>query len=334
MPVDALDDTTAALRLAVESLEAGREVVLATVLVTFGSSPRPPGSLWVIVDPGKDDLITRGSVSGGCVEDDLLDWLPWGARSTVPRRRSYDGRTHPGLPCGGTLEVLVEWPRSSVDVRPALEALENRRPVWRVTDATDGTVRWHYPEKGASLPDAPLLREGRIHQPFGPNWRLLIFGAGPVGEHLARQGLALGFEVTVCDPRSDARLDLPDVSLDRRAPERLLAARPPDARTAVVAVAHDPRVDDLALMDALDSPAFHVAAMGSQQTSAARRERLVSLGVDVKHLHAPAGLDIGSHTPAEIAVSIAAELVAARRLARRAADLSALSVRDVRVTHG
>jgi xanthine dehydrogenase accessory factor len=331
MPVDWHDDTTAALRLAVESLEAGREVVLATVLTTFGSSPRPPGSLWVIVDPGRDGRITRGSVSGGCVEDDLLDWLSQSGPATVPRRRAYDGRSHPGLPCGGTLEVLVEWPRSSADVRPALEALENRRPVWRVIDAADGAVRWQYPEEGGSLPDAPLLREGRVHQPFGPNWRLLVFGAGPVGEHLARQGRALGFEVTVCDPRPDARLDLPEVSLDRRAPERLLAERPPDARTAVIAVAHDPRVDDLALMDALDSPAFHVAAMGSRQTSAARRERLASLGVDVGRLHAPAGLDIGSHTPAEIAVSIAAELVAARRLARRTADRPAVSVRDARV---
>jgi len=317
------DDTAAALQLAVEGLEAGRGVVLATVLSTYGSSPRPPGSLWVIVEPGEDRPLMRGSVSGGCVEDDLLAWLRREDRREAPARRAYDGATHPGLPCGGRLEVLVEWPRSVTDVRPALTALETRRPRWRVVDPRDGEVGWQTPGPEARLPDEPLFRDGRVLQPFGPAWRLVVVGAGPVGAHLARQGQALGFEVSVCDPRPDARLDLPGVSLDRRAPERALAERPPDARTAVVAVAHDPRVDDLALIDALESPAFYVAAMGSRRTSEARRERLVSLGVDVARLHAPAGLDIGSHTPAEIAVSIAAELVAARRLARRAARLPA-----------
>jgi xanthine dehydrogenase accessory factor len=331
--VDSPDDTAAALRLAVEALEAGREVVLATVLSTFGSSPRPPGSLWVIVDPDAPRPAMRGSVSGGCVEDDLLDWLRGPEGRRAPTRRCYGGQTHPGLPCGGTLDVLVERPRSAADVRPALAAVEGRGAVWRVVDPASGAVGWQSPRdegEGARLPDEPRLRDGRILQPFGPGWRLLIVGAGPVGEHLARQGQSLGFEVVVCDPRPDADLAVPGVALDRRAPERALADHPVDNRTAVVAVAHDPRVDDLALIDALDSAAFYVAAMGSGRTSEARRERLASMGVDVARLHAPAGLDIGSHTPAEIAVSIAAELVAARRLARRAARLPTEVVADVR----
>jgi len=324
------DDTLAALRLAVEALEAGREVVLATVLSTYGSSPRPPGSLWAIVDPDERRPAMHGSVSGGCVEDDLLDWLRGPEGRHAPAWRCYDGRTHPGLPCGGTLEVLVERPRSVAEVRPALIALETRRPVWRRVDPASGAVDWQSPPADTRLPDAPLRRDGRVFQPFGPNWRLLVVGAGPVGAHLARQGQALGFEVAICDPRPDAEIGLPGVPLDRRAPERALAERPPDARTAVVAVAHDPRVDDLALIDALESPAFYVAAMGSRRTSEARRERLDALGVDVTRLHAPAGLDIGSHTPAEIAVSIAAELVAARRLARRATHLPTEAARDAR----
>ncbi|MFO7582421.1 XdhC family protein [Guyparkeria sp.] len=317
--MDSPDDTVAALRLAVDGLAAGREVVLATVLTTFGSSPRPPGSLWTIVDPGDARPTMRGSVSGGCVEDDLLDWLRRpGMASGRPVRRRYDGSTHPGLPCGGMLEVLVEWPSDPAALRPALAAIERRRGIWRELDLASGAVDWHEPT--ASMAEVPVQRDDRLWLSFGPAWRLLVFGAGPVGEHLARQGLALGFEVTVCDPRPAARLAVPGVSLDSRAPERVIAEHCPDARTAVVAVAHDPRIDDLALMDALDSPAFHVAAMGSRRTSAGRRARLAELGVDTRRLCAPAGLDIGSHTPAEIAVSIAAELVAARHVARQAAS--------------
>ena len=156
--------------------------------------------------------------------------------------------------------------------------------------------------------------------PFGPAWRLVIVGSGPVADQLAPQALALGFEVVVCDPRANAQPVPAGASLSREAPERLFAELGLDERTAVVAVAHDPRLDDLALIDALDSPAFHVAAMGGAGTSRARRDRLASLGIDAARLRAPAGLDIGSHTPAEIAVSIAAELVAARSLARRRAD--------------
>ncbi|MFP4639330.1 MAG: XdhC family protein [Guyparkeria sp.] len=313
----AADDSAAALRLAVDGLAAGREVVLATVLRTFGSSPRPPGSLWAIVEPADARPAMEGSVSGGCVEDDLLDWLRGpGRRSRRPLRRCYDGSSHPGLPCGGTLEVLVEWPRDPATLRPALAALERRRGIWRELDLASGAVDWHEATDGVA--EGPVERGGRLWLPFGPSWRLLIVGAGPVGEHLARQGMALGFDVTVCDPRPATRLAVPGVSLDRQAPERVIAEHGLDARSAVVTVAHDPRIDDLALMDALESPAFHVAAMGSRQTSAARRARLAELGVPTGRLCAPAGLDIGSHTPAEIAVSIAAELVAARQVARQA----------------
>ncbi len=322
------DDTLDALRLAVEGLSAGHEVAMATVLRTFGSAPRRPGSLWVIVDPASAQPAMRGSVSGGCVEDDLLDWLRERSRSRGldpgPQRRAYDGATHPGLPCGGTLEVLVEWPTGAAQVRPAIEALEQRRVTWRAVDLASGRVDWHPDpqQDNASVAETPVERGGQLAVPFGPVWRLLLFGGGAVARHLVPQAQALGFDVTVCDPRpsaNDGLSGLPAVSLDRRAPERVIAEAGLDARTAVIAVAHDPRVDDLALMDALASPAFYVAAMGGRQTSEARRERLAGLGVDTSRLRAPAGLDIGSHTPAEIAVSIAAELVAARSLARRAA---------------
>lgn len=319
------DDTLDALRLAAEGVTAGHEVAMVTVLKTFGSAPRRPGSLWVIVDPASPQPVMRGSVSGGCVEDDLLDWLrsrspSWGAHMG-PQRRAYDGANHPGLPCGGTLEVLVEWPTDAAQLRPAIEAIEERRVIWRTVDLSSGRVAWQPDRQSPSVwpTETPAEHAGQLVVPFGPTWRLLLFGAGAVARHLAPQAQALGFDVTVCDPRPSVEDGIPGVCLDRRAPERVIAAAGLDARTAVIAVAHDPRVDDLALMDALDSPAFYVAAMGGRRTSEARRDRLAQLGVDTGRLRAPAGLDIGSHTPAEIAVSIAAELVAARSLTRRAA---------------
>lgn len=318
------DDTLGALRLAAEGVAAGRQVAMVTVLQTFGSAPRRPGSLWVVVDPGSPQPAMQGSVSGGCVEDDLLAWLADRCRvedaGPAPKRRIYDGATHPGLPCGGTLEVLVEWPTDATQLRPAIEAIDQRRVIWRTVDLYSGQVGWQPdPLPGTAVAaEAPCERSGRLSVPFGPAWRLLLFGSGPVACHLAPQARALGFDVTVCDPRASVDTGLAGVSLDRRAPEKVIAEAGVDARTAVVAVAHDPRIDDRALMDALASPAFYIAAMGSRRTSEARRERLTGLGVDTSRLRAPAGLHIGSHTPAEIAVSIAAELVAARNLARRA----------------
>ncbi|KTG16868.1 MULTISPECIES: XdhC/CoxI family protein [unclassified Guyparkeria] len=314
-------DREAALRLAVDGLATGREVVLVTVLSTYGSAPRRPGSIWVIVDPGADRPRMQGSISGGCVEDDLLDWLaqqPSRGERQAPVTRSYDGREHPGLPCGGTLTVLVEWPRQLNELEPALAAVSGRQPVWRQVDLASGAVEWR--PATSPLAESPQHDKRRLAVPFGPAWRLVIVGSGPVADQLGPQALALGFEVIVCDPRDSVQPAPAGATLSSEAPERLFARLGLDERTAVVAVAHDPRLDDLALIDALDSSAFYVAAMGGAGTSRARRDRLASLGVDTSRLRAPAGLDIGSHTPAEIAVSIAAELVAARSLARKRAD--------------
>ncbi|MFP4252525.1 MAG: XdhC family protein [Guyparkeria sp.] len=316
-------DRQAAAALAIEALEAGREVVLVTVLETYGSAPRRPGSLWVIVDPAGPRPRQAGSVSGGCVEDELLDWLAARSvetRDAGPVERRFDGSTHPGLPCGGTLSLLVEWPRRASELRPALAAMSRREAVWREVDLSSGAVTFRSID--GPVPEAPRVHDGRLAVPFGPAWRLAIIGTGPVAEALAWQGRALGFEVDVCDPRPRRdRIDwnLADVPLHREAPERFFATNGLDARTAVVAVAHDPRLDDLALIDALESSAFYVAAMGGAGSSRARRDRLASLGIDTGRLRAPAGLDIGSHTPAEIAVSIAAELVTAREIERRRA---------------
>jgi len=326
----AANDRQAALSLAVEALEAGREVALVTVLETYGSAPRRPGSLWVIVDPAGPRSCQAGSISGGCVEDDLLDWLaahPDEGQRGKPVERHFDGTTHPGLPCGGTLSVLVEWPRQASELRPALAAVSRRDAVWREVDLATGRVDF-YSIDGV-VPELPSRGENTLAVPFGPAWRLVIIGTGPVAEALGPQALSLGFEVDVCDPRPHADWSVAGVTWHREAPERFFAATGLDARTAVVAVAHDPRLDDLALMDALESPAFHVAAMGGAATSRARRDRLVALGIDTGRLRAPAGLDIGSHTPAEIAVSMAAELVAARHLERQRATATRSAARHV-----
>ena len=310
-------DREAALRLAVDGLAAGHEVVLVTVLSTFGSAPRRPGAIWVIVDPASARPRMQGSISGGCIEDDLLDWLAQrpARQSQAPLVRTYDGRDHPGLPCGGSLSVLVEWPRRVAEIEPALAAVSRREAVWREVDLASGAVGWR--PAMSPMPEAPRHDERTLAVPFGPAWRLVIVGSGPVADQLGPQAAALGFEVTVCDPRPVSQGAPAGTAFADEAPEVLFARLGLDERSAVVAVAHDPRLDDLALIDALESPAFYVAAMGGAGTSRARRDRLASLGIDASRLRAPAGLDIGSHTPAEIAVSIAAELVVARSLARR-----------------
>ncbi|WP_322629129.1 XdhC family protein [Halothiobacillus sp.] len=296
---------------------AGQHVLLVTVAKTWGSSPRPPGSMLAIIAPQSARPVLIGSVSGGCVEDDLRERLSRAPQPNRPQLIRYGGAESErvGLPCGGELLLVIESLTATDQLAPARAALNCRASMSRVLDLRTGAVQWHTGLRPVQLTDETFIC------PFGPAWRLLLIGAGPVAGHLARMALALDFAVTLCDGRPERlpswQQQFPDlidaVTLDARSPDRVAETLPIDTRTAVVALAHDPRQDDLGLMVALEQPAFYIAAMGSLRTSAARRERLQSLGIDTQRLMAPAGLDIGSHTPAEIAVSIAAELVAAKQ---------------------
>ncbi|MFN8848152.1 MAG: XdhC family protein [Inhella sp.] len=297
--------------------QQGHSVVLATVLSTFGGSPRPPGSMAAI----RDDGCVVGSVSGGCVEDDLVHEVRegrWFGGEPAPVLRVFGAQAAEQaryrLPCNNTLRVALESHWAPEVVAEAVDAIERRRTVRRHVAWRDGASRLE-----ASAADQGFEEDERgFWTALGPHYRALVVGASELGRDLTRLLLTLDFDVRVCDPRPEYADTWPwtDVPLSREQPDDWLRLQPPDGRTAVIAVSHDPKVDDLALLEALPSPAFYVGAIGSPSTSARRRARLVDLGLSpaaAERLHGPVGLNIGSRTPAEIAVSIAAHLIQSRR---------------------
>lgn len=314
------------LRHLSESLEAGHKGWLCTILETWGSSPRPAGSLLAVDDRGR----WAGSVSGGCLEEQLIESARAQGLADRPEQIDYgiseadQGRFR--LPCGGRIRLLVE-PFSGEAAREhlagLLEALANHRRISRRVHLENGEREL----VAAPLVESVQLDGDQLVHTLGPGTRLLLVGAGEVARHLGRMALAADFSVTLCEPR-EAFLrgwDEPGIAVEQRLPDDLVRERFNDRHAAILALAHDPRVDDMALLAALTSKAFYVGAMGSQRTSAQRRQRLYELGLDrnaISRLHAPVGLSIGSKTPAEIAVSILAELVAERyRLLTRALNL-------------
>jgi xanthine dehydrogenase accessory factor len=313
------DLDTRVLRTAHEWQGQGLPVVLVTVARTWGSSPRPPGSLMAINAQGH----TVGSVSGGCIEDDLIHRVreegveavcAGGQPSTLRYGISADQAHRFGLPCGGTVELVLEPVSGRSQLAELLAACQARRSTERVLDLHSGEVVL---QPGAR-DGLPVLSDTHLSTHFGPRFRLIVIGAGDLSRFLSEMALSLGFEVVVCDPREEQQQSwsLPGVTLTREMPDDLIVRLQPDARTAVVTLTHDPKLDDLALIDALRSQAFYVGAIGSRRNAAHRRERLHEhfglTPAELQRLHGPAGVYIGSKTPAEIALSIMAELVAAK----------------------
>ncbi len=296
-------------------LDAGQEVYLCTVVSTWGSAPRPQGALLAIAMDGA----TSGSVSGGCVEDDLIERalgerLARDGPEIVTYGVTREQAGHFGLPCGGRLDILVERIRTAGQSRRLLEALEARELLARRLCLDTGEVSLH-----PARPDEAFVFDGRIvSKVFGPQWQLLIIGAGHMSRPLAQMAQALDYRVIVCDPREDYvdAWDVQGTELVRAMPDEVVKAHAEDPQTAVVALTHEPKLDDMALLEALSSRSFYVGAIGSQANNARRRERLQTLGLSpeaVQRLHGPVGLPIGSRTPPEVAVSILAEITALRR---------------------
>ena len=289
----------------------GQTGALITVLRTWGSSPRPPGSLLAI---RRDDGRMVGSVSGGCVEADLVERYVTGELAHCPTTVDYGvdpaGAARFGLPCGGQLELLVEEPETAA-LQPVVDAIANGRVIERRVCLETHEVSLHPSDSDSDFE----VETHTVRKRFGPHWQLILVGAGQLADYLARIALTLGFRVILCDPRPEFHSDLDGVGVARQMPDDLIQALPQTRRTAIVTLAHDPKLDDLALLDALQTDFFYVGALGSKRTSTARRQRLATFGVSetqLAKLRAPVGLDIGSHTPAEIAVSIAADLTAVR----------------------
>ena len=293
----------------------GHPVVLCTVTRTWGSAPRPAGSALAI----RADGVLVGSVSGGCIEDDLIAKARAGVLvSGKPQVLRYgveaDAAHRFGLPCGGLIELVLEpvQPRSRIDL--LLQALERGEQVRRTLNLDSGEVS--LAPGGTS--DQLVLTDTTLSTHHGPSWRLLLIGAGQLSDYLARMALALGYQVLVCDPREEvaAAFQVPGASLQRTMPDDAVLAMRVDGHSAIIALTHDPKLDDLALLEALKSPAFYVGAIGSRLNQARRKQRLQEhfglSDVQLARLHGPVGLKNGARTPPEIAVSILAELTAVR----------------------
>lgn len=294
---------------------AGHRFALVTVARTWGSAPRPPGA-WLAL---RDDGLVEGSVSGGCIEDDLIDRMRAGAiAGTAPFKLVYgvtkDEATRFGLPCGGTLELVVEPAPGIPPLKELAARLAARQLAARHVDLATGSVS----VSNAWRDDVLQWDGSSLTTLHGPQWRLLIIGAGQISRYLAQMALALDYEIIVCDPREEygPGWDVPGTRLVSTMPDDTVLALALDPRSAVVALTHDPKLDDMALLEALKSPAFYVGALGSNINNQRRRERLMHHfdlpQAEVERLHGPVGLPIGSKTPPEIAVSVLAEMTAVR----------------------
>lgn len=304
------------IRTALDWQSRGHRVVMGTVVRTWGSAPRPPGSLMIIRDDGQ----VAGSVSGGCIEDDLIRRVAEGELALRQPEVTTYGQTAEevrrfGLPCGGTVQIVLEPLSAGSRLRELLVAIESHRRVQRRLDMTTGIAELEDTTDG----DRVRFDGQTLSTVHGPRLRLLVIGGGQLSRYLASMAVMLDYQVTVCEPRTEYHEGwerMEGVTLSTTMPDDLVLAMHLDEHSAVVAVTHDPKLDDLALMEALRTPAFYVGALGSLQNNAKRRERLLQFDVtedEVARLHGPVGLNLGALTPPEIAMSIVAEMTAIRR---------------------
>jgi len=290
----------------------GYFVTLGTVIRTWGSAPRPVGSMLAI----REDSQIIGAVSRGCVEEDLIervhsDEWPQALPQLTHHGVSVEDAHRFGLPSGGALQLVLEPMRPHTRVAELLAAIEQHQWVVRELDMATGEVSV---APGHRTP--PLEFDGqRLITSHGPRHRLIVIGAGLLSKYLASIATTLDYHVIVCDPR-EAYADawqVPGTELTRDMPGDLIVRLQLDAHSAVVTLTHDPKLDDMALREALKTPAFYVGAIGSRLNNAKRRERLSLFNLsptEIKRLHGPVGMHLGARTPAEIAVAIIAELTA------------------------
>ena len=302
------------LQRCVDWLDAGHRVLLVTVVRTWGSSPRPEGAMLAVRADGQ----IEGSVSGGCIEDDIVDrirrdGLNATACETVTYGVSADEARRFGLPCGGSIQLVLEPLTRDSGIPALLVAIGKGSLVARNLDLDTGRAAL----APANATDGLIFDGKRLTTIHGPRFRMLVIGASQLSKYLAQIAVGLDYQVTICDPRVEYTdtWDVPGVRLVKTMPDDTVHAMKLDERCAVVALTHDPKLDDMALMEALKSPAFYVGALGSRANNAKRRQRLKEFDLtdaEIARLHGPIGIYIGSRTPPEIAVSILAEITAVK----------------------
>ncbi|MCE7506931.1 XdhC family protein [Polynucleobacter sp. IMCC30063] len=307
------------LKTAVAWLQAGERIAIATVVQTWGSSPRPVGS-WLVM---RADGQVAGSVSGGCIEDDLMrrvqtEILTRSTPELVIYGVSQAEAARFGLPCGGTLRLLVE-PRPQLSIlENLLKLISNQQIVRRIVNVQTGESIL---ETGARN-DLFTFAADHMQTSYGPRWRMILIGAAQLSLYLADFAIASDFEVIMIDPREEyaagleASLGKDNLQFIQDMPDDALLTLAVDPHTAVVALTHDPKLDDMALIEALKSPAFYVGALGSHTNNQKRKARLREFDLtqaQVDRLFGPVGLAIGALTPPEIAIAIMAEIIAVQR---------------------
>ena len=302
------------LQSAIAWLRDGKRVALATVVQTWGSSPRPVGS-WLAI---REDGQVVGSVSGGCVEDDLIrrvqtEILTRTSPELVKYGVSRDEAVRFGLPCGGTLQLLVE-PRPELAIlEEIMNGIKNRAIVVRQENVLTGQSTLSIGNRSTQF----QFSNEKMQTVYGPRWRMFIIGAGQLSLCLASFALTSDFDVTVIDPREEYAegIGSEEIQFIQGMPDDVMQNLGIDSHTAIVALTHDPKIDDLALIDALQSDAFYVGALGSHTNTQKRKDRLREFNLSTQQLsrlHGPVGLAIGALTPPEIAVSIMAEVIAVK----------------------
>ena len=328
-----MSDERALLKRIASWPDDGRDLALAFVLRTWGSSPRPVGSLLAVSISGAFE----GSVSGGCVENAVIEEAGDVIRTGISKRLSYGVSNELAwdldLPCGGTIEILlIRAPHPAI-----AKQLLTSFPVTLITNIDSGEVAlcsqsfWSgnlssnaalrkISLEALASGESQLETQGSIEyflRPFSQPWRLIIIGAVHIAQPLAAMAQNAGFEVTIIEPRinyaTQARFE--DIKLVHDWPDSALSNLATDERCAIVTLSHDPKIDDLALITALDSPACYIGALGSIRNHQVRLKRLVegaSKGADLTRIRGPIGLDIGGNLPSEIAISILAEIIATR----------------------
>lgn len=308
-------------------LEEGKKAWLATVVKTWGSSPRPVGSLLCCNEDGH----FVGSLSGGCIEEDLLEKITQGEIATTSPAVMLYGATQEeserfGLPCGGQLHIVVEPQMDKTRLAGFHQVsvrLSERQCVERKVDIATGDMavedkdRFRHLSFSGDFTNTDVPNEKFLTQTYGPRYQLFLIGAGQVSYYLAQMAQMMDYHVVVCDPRPEMieQWTIEGVQLICDMPDDAVRQFANDDFSAIIALTHDPRIDDMGLMEALKTNAFFIGAMGSKRTSAKRRDRLLQLALteeEIGKLHAPVGLPIGSKTPSEIAIAILAQLTALR----------------------
>ncbi len=303
------DDLARTMHAAREWLRAGHGVALATVIETWGSAPRRVGSHLAV----RDDGLFEGSVSGGCVEGDVIANAAEVIAGRGFRRLDYSvvdaAAWEVGLACGGRISVLLQAVDDAAFPPSVVDRLVTARAAGEMVTLSTDLATGRTGEREA---------EGAFTHRYAPPLRLALVGAVHIAQALVPMARLVGYDVAVVDPRGSfgaaARFD--GLVVDDRWPDEALTEWQPNAASAIVTLTHDPKLDDPALVAALRSPAFYVAALGSRKTHAARLERLRAQGfgdADLGRIHGPAGLDLGAANPPEIALSVLAQMTAAWR---------------------